>query len=106
VHPDKLLLFCAIHIFGFCAFAETGKSEVGIRKATIKKIIARAFFMRFELYPPLIELLPIKVLEGLQATGLFGIRCTYLGIGTDLVRPRERLSGNWGIGRTLDAELE
>jgi hypothetical protein len=26
--------------------------------------------------------------------------------GTDLVRPRERLSGNWGNGRTLNAERE
>ena len=26
--------------------------------------------------------------------------------GTDLVRPRERSSGNWGIGGTLDAEPE
>jgi hypothetical protein len=29
-----------------------------------------------------------------------------LWIGTNLVRPRERFSGNWGIGGTVDAELE
>jgi hypothetical protein len=27
-------------------------------------------------------------------------------LGTDLVRPRERLTGNWGTVGTLDAELE
>ena len=29
-----------------------------------------------------------------------------VAIGTDLVRHRERSSGNWGIGGTVDAELE
>ena len=29
-----------------------------------------------------------------------------VALGTDLVRPGERSSGNWGIGGTVDAELE
>ena len=36
----------------------------------------------------------------------FGTSQTDFKFGTDLVRPRERLSGNWGTDETLDAELE
>jgi hypothetical protein len=35
VHPVKSFVLNALHTLGFCACAETGKKEVGIRKATI-----------------------------------------------------------------------